>query len=768
MGRSFREAINTATVYTIKLPSGGAFRPDLMYPFMSRMAQSGRMMFRIAADYSSIRFQVVDVQEDTTAGAVKNIALASYPQAAVTEEPLATRPFTRPFQRWVLLFTQHNPFIAPIRYPSQLKGYDPLVTLTNLLSDLWPDEYVTYTLYVGKPNVKLLEEAQKLLERPDWQVWGGILAGAALNMDLNVTKQKYAAELNNLYIQKVTRSVLYPCYIMVEIDSPYNDRFISLGTGAESTFSELSSEFQYLAYYSQTQVFGDINSQSDMDKLGTIPLLLSWQSGVGDLFQQVRSVFNADELASLWHLPYEDFIAPNIARVSSRLVRVPTVVRDNNKGVYLGDNEYAGTNNPVYMRSEDRSTHMIITGRTQMGKSTLIHNLVHQNIEAGHGVAVVDPHGTLIENILRYSIPPERLDDVVVWDLADLEYPPPLNLLAVPDGVDRIDAASQIMKVFETLEKGFAETRMAGSLSDTLEILIFEKGATLRDISRLFSDDKFRAHVLENVDNPATFDFWDEFEEMRPSEQRDLAKPLNHRLRRLYKNRTLYPIICHPDPLDFASLIEQNKIILVSLQTAKGASLSDRELEFLGALMISQIQLAVMADAAKKPFYVYIDEAERFVTTAVDEVLSQAAKRNLSLTLANQYLGQLEGKTLDAVIGNVGAMIFFQIGEKDARTVAPYMRKSLTVDDMVSLDAYHAATIMRFQGHQLPPFTILTRPRPKAVTTPDPTAHIRALSRKKYNPRSRNEVIEWLNERYPQEFKKRRAKKDDDFTEPAN
>lgn len=593
----------------------------------------------------------------------------------------------------------------------------------------------------------------------------GLSVAFNANIDFTLPKDKYIPELQKIFEAKMN-DVLYPCFVMVEIDATDPDRFYALGTGVEGTFRELSSQFQYLGFYEMDKTIYDINSAADMDRTGTIPLIISWQEGRNDLYQQVQNVFNAHELASLWHFPYEDFVAPNIARVSSRHVRIPTALRDNKVGIYLGDNEYAGAKKPVYMLHEDRATHMIITGRTQMGKSTLIHNLVHQDIAEGHGVAVIDPHGTLIENILKSSIPAHRVDDVVVWDLADLDYPPSLNLLAVPDGVDRIDAASQIMKVFETLEKGFGEARMAGSLSDALEALIFEKGATLRDISRLFSDEAFRAHVLENVDNPATFDFWDEFEDMQPREQRDLAKPLNHRLRRLYKNRTLYPIICHPDPLDIAGLIAQNKIILVSLQPAKGASLSDRELEFVGALMMSQIQLAVMAGAAKTPFYVYIDEAERFVTTAVDEVLSQAAKRNLSLTLANQYLGQIEGKTLDAVIGNVGAMIFFQIGEKDARTIAPYVRKSLIVDDMVSLDAHHAAVIMRFQGHQLPPFTIETRPRPMVVT-PDPTAHIRSRSRSQYTPKSRAEVLKWLNDRYPQEFKKRKAKKEDDFTEPV-
>lgn len=151
---SVRSSLARAVTYTIKLPRDEPFRSELIYSTMQRICQNGKMLFRIVADHSAIQFQVMDMSEYASADAIKNVVLASYPQAEVTAEPYVARSFKRPCKRWVLLFHQIAPFVAPIRYPTELKGYDPLVTLTNMLSDLWPDEYVTYSVFVGETSPK--------------------------------------------------------------------------------------------------------------------------------------------------------------------------------------------------------------------------------------------------------------------------------------------------------------------------------------------------------------------------------------------------------------------------------------------------------------------------------------------------------------------------------------------------------------------------------------------------------------------------------------
>src|SRR5258706_13546398 len=144
---------------------------------------------------------------------------------------------------------------------------------------------------------------------------------------------------------------------------------------------------------------------------------------------------------------------------------------------------------------------MLVVGRTGVGKSTFLHHLIRQDIANGSGVAVIDPHGDLVRDILMCSIPDSRKDDVVVWDLADTEHPPPLNLLAIPKDMDRDKAASQIMGTFEKVEPGFGATRMAGDLSMALEALMVEKQPTLRDVRKLFVDPDYRNNLIEQLDN---------------------------------------------------------------------------------------------------------------------------------------------------------------------------------------------------------------------------------------------------------------------------
>lgn len=766
-GRTLAQSLSSATVYTIRLPQGEAWRPELAYSFMLRMAQSGRMLFRIAADYSAIRFQIVDVREDASDDMVKGAVLATYPQAEVEAEPLAERPFVKPFHRWIVLFRQGVNFVAPIRYPVELKDYDPLVSLTNLIGELQPDEYVSYLCYVGKHDPKLRDEAKKILERPDWQIWATGMAGAAFDMNLWMPKERFTPELQKIFYRKLN-DVLYPTYLIAQIDTPSYERFLSLGSGIENTLYEMSSELQGIVFYDTDQTTHEINSEADMQRHSALSLLLAWSQGTNDLYKHVRCVFNVSELATLWHLPHEDFIAPTIARISGRRVRIPAILRDKREGICLGDNVYAGTNTPVYMRHEDRSTHMIVVGRTGVGKSTFLHNLIEQDIAAGSGVAVLDPHGDLIRDILHCSIPENRMDDVVLWDLADMQNPPPLNLLAIPKGVERDKAAAQVMAVFEKVEEGFGATRMAADLSMALELLMAEPNPTLRDVRKVFVDEQYRAKLMEELENDIAYEFWEDFDNLSLREQQTRSAPILTRVQRLYKNQTLYPIICHPDPLDFSALIAQNKIILISLQQTEQSMLDEREVELLGAFMISQFQMAVMARAATQPFYLYVDEAQRFTTTAIDRIFAEARKRKLALILANQHLGQLEGKTLEAVMENVGAMVFFQCGERNAHMIAPYMRPSFSVEDMVQLDLHQAGVVMRYKGAQLPAFSLQTRPAPLPDIDAIPVGlenRIRELSRSKYTQKTAAEVLEWLDHRYPRSKGRKKEAASEEFTE---
>jgi hypothetical protein len=396
--------------------------------------------------------------------------------------------------------------------------------------------------------------------------------------------------------------------------------------------------------------------------------------------------------------------------------------------------------------------------------------MIQHDISQGRGVAVLDPEGRLVEDILRYSIPSERMSDVLVWDLANRDYPPPLNPLAVAEEVNRHDSAAELMDIFERIEPKFATTRMASTLSDVLETLMGIPDATFKDMRKLFMDDVYRHEFIEDLEDDAAYEFWVDYDEMPPGQRRDLITPVLHRLRRFYRGPIMQPIMCHPKALDINGLIAKNKIILVSLQPAKGARVAEWQQDLLGSIFVSLFEAAASMDAAKDPYYLYVDEADRFVTTSIDTLYKRARKRNIHLTLATQYLNQLAGKTLDAIIGNTGAIVAFKCGDPDARALSPYMKPSFSPDDLVQFDRFQAAVFMKYKAQQQPAFNIETEDLPQKASDPAEAAKrastIRQTSIGQYTPTHRDEISQWLKERYPRHQRSRQSSRepgDEDF-----
>jgi hypothetical protein len=309
---------------------------------------------------------------------------------------------------------------------------------------------------------------------------------------------------------------------------------------------------------------------------------------------------------------------------------------------------------------------MAVFGMTGTGKTNLLHTLIAQDIANGKGVCVVDPLGNLVQNILRFSVPKERERDVVLLDVANQQYPPPFNILSLPDeaGVDQ--ASSRVLSILAKIFPDMPGTRWADTLAMALLTLRVETKPIIRDVNRILSDTVYRDRLLGNIDNEAIHEFWEEFERKSPGMQEELTEPVKRRLRAFYGNPYFYPISCHPQGLDFATMLQKGKIILVSLGIDE-AKLTVYERRLLGALVISQIQMAATKRACEKNgFYLFVDEAQEFITTSLPTMLTQARQFNLSLTLANQYLKQLVGETLEAVRGDVGTFAFFQLGDEDA------------------------------------------------------------------------------------------------------
>jgi hypothetical protein len=464
-------------------------------------------------------------------------------------------------------------------------------------------------------------------------------------------------------------------------------------------------------------------------------------------------ILSPSEVGALWHLPNEQCRTPQIIWAKGRHAPAPISIVRNQDGVLLGESVQLGRTAQVRIPYADRVTHAFVNGKTGVGKSTLLHHLIHQDIANGKGLALFDPHGALVQNILRTSVPVERERDVVVLDFWQTEHPPPLNPFSLPDGVPRDVISSQIMGVLKKLfADQWSRTRMETAIYSALVALLDEPQATPRDIPRLFIDPAFRQRLLRQVTDPVALEYWhDEFEQHSRGVQRQVAEPVLSRMRIFYRNASVRNMVCHPFQLDIGEIIRRRRILLISLASDHART----EQHNLAAMLLATIQMTAMgrratAAGARTEFYLYIDEVQEFLTTSLPEALSQMRKFGLSLTACTQFLGQLRGALLESILGNVGTAVLFACGPNDARALAPVVEPALTPDDLVNLDRFTAAVKMQLSGRTMSSFTVSASP-PLAIPEDahEREQRIRQYSIDQYTPWTRAEVETWLEQRYP-------------------
>jgi hypothetical protein len=739
-------------VYTITLPKSSRWEAQKAFHLMEQLLYGcDGLVFRIKADCNRIEWQIVDLAERPPEG-MRRAIQATYPEAEVQISDLP--PYAHhdePFERVVIPYRPvTDVFVAPIKHVDKLGDADPLAAITQTMAALRPGEQIIYSVFVTGLLPDAYQEGEKLIIRPvyDGSLWGFIRPQKV---------DRYIPEQQRVFVDKLERA-LYQSYLMIQIDTPYPERLASLLTIDNQTVLFDCPEFNGLRWYAINNTLEQVrvtDGETDLltSALGMFLAFGSQEHQTKDLLKlrhDTRFVLEPRELAALWHLPHSGFSAANIAWMKAAQVELPTAMKGKRKGTRLGVNLYAGRTEEVYLPDEDRRTHGLVVGKTRVGKTNFLHHLVHQDIARGYGVVVFDPHNHLVQGVLESSIPDHRLRDVVVLDLANTDCPLPLNPMR---GIQSDVALGRVLNVLHALYDDLTEMpQTADALENALMTLLGDSEATLRDVNRLFLDDAYRLQVLSKIDDDVAEEFWQaDFGSMGEHQQKQISAPVVRRIRAFYRNKVLRSILCHPDGIDFANLIRQRKIILISLKTADDL-MPTNEQRLIGSLLMARLQMAVMNGAAMAaPVNIYVDETQHFVTTTMDKLFSESQKFNASLTVANQYLKQLHGSTWDAVKGNIGMLVAFQAGgDDDARELAHYTRPNFTADDLLNLSKYQAAAWLRYNGEQQPAFSLqpLT-----PIPTPDDgqrrAMRIRQLSQAQYTPKSQAEVLAWLRARYP-------------------
>ncbi|MFH1766583.1 MAG: type IV secretion system DNA-binding domain-containing protein, partial [Patescibacteria group bacterium] len=437
-------------------------------------------------------------------------------------------------------------------------------------------------------------------------------------------------------------------------------------------------------------------------------------------------VMNTEELASLWHLPLASTETPNIRWMLSRSAPVPPEVPQAGD-LHLGYNQYRGIKTQVYANDSDRRRHFYIVGKTGTGKSYFLRYQVLQDIKAGKGVAVVDPHGDLVDDIMG-SIPKDRIDDVVYFNPSDVERPMGLNMLEAPDENMRDFAVQEMISIFYMLfPPEMIGPMFEHSMRNFMLTLMadLENPGTLAEIPRMISDNEFQKKWIAKVTDPVVRSFWeDEMANTSDYHKSETMGYLSSKVGRFVENAMMRNIIGQSrSAFNFREIMDNGKILLVNL--SKGQT-GEVNANLLGLILVSKLQMAAFTRAnipeeERRDFFLYIDEFQNFITPSIATILSEARKYKLNLILAHQYMGQLvkDGKTeiRDAVLGNVGNMFVSRVGPEDTEVLGKVFEPTFSPYDLMNTDKYTWNTKLIVDNSQAKPFTLKTeapeKPNPK-------------------------------------------------------
>ncbi len=341
------------------------------------------------------------------------------------------------------------------------------------------------------------------------------------------------------------------------------------------------------------------------------------------------------------------------------------------------------------IKAKDRTRHVYVIGKTGMGKSTLLENMAVQDIKNGEGMAFIDPHGKTADLLLEY-VPPERVKDVVYFAPFDTDFPISFNVLEAVDADKRHLVVSGLMSTFKKIWQDAWSARMEYILTNTLLALLEYPGATLLGVNRMLAEKDFRKDVIDHVTDISVKNFWiKEFANYTERMAAEAVPAIQNKIGQFTANALIRNMIGQPtSSFNIRKLMDDRKILIINLSKGK---IGESNANLLGGMLITKIYLAAMsrADIPERTlktmpnFYLFVDEFQSFANESFADILSEARKYKLNLTIAHQYIEQMEEEVRAAVFGNVGTMIVFRVGAYDAEVLEKEYAPTFTAEDIV-------------------------------------------------------------------------------------
>ncbi len=429
-------------------------------------------------------------------------------------------------------------------------------------------------------------------------------------------------------------------------------------------------------------------------------------------FSRSISILSSEELATIFHFPNKTVETPHVKWLKAKTAPVAAEVPQEG-GTFIGYGYYRGVKRSVNIDLEDRRRHVYIIGKTGVGKSELLKEMIKQDIKAGHGVCVMDPHGDLIDDTLRF-IPPERAEDVIYFDPSDTERPMGLNLLEAKTEDQKHFMTTAIInlmyKLYDPQRTGIIGPRFEHAVRNAMLTVMSVPGSTFIEIMRILTDPKFVQELLPHVDDPIVRRYWtDQIAQTSDFHKSEVLDYITSKFGRFVTNKTMRNIIGQSDSaFDFRDIMDSGKILLINLSKGK---LGEENSSFLGLVLVPKILVAAMSrqeipEPDRRDFFLYVDEFQNFATPDFATILSEARKYHLNLTVANQFIGQMDEEVKNAIFGNVGTLMSFRVGVTDASYLQREFQPTFSENDLINVERFHAYMKTTVHNEPVAPFSV--------------------------------------------------------------
>lgn len=690
--------MNEVSTFLIKIPRGSDITPEPAQTFLAALTQmnsvtnwerlTGKvpqvMSLEIVLSEQKIRF-LLTCDKDL-APFVEAQLLSNYPLALMEQivDPLLELQAPLHVQTIGLKKGNYYPILT---YPS-FQDVDPLSSLLSVLAKAHPGEFV------------IIQFALESISGT-WQSHGyGMIEKGIVEKTADGGKTRKALPDETIIKEKVS----FPGFAVS----------VRIGASNKTTLTAIKSAF-------------GVYNKTDGNSIGNkkYPFLARKDNFTDLQSRQVRfgDIFNIHEIATLWHLPGEKIKTGSIIWGNSVLSEAPdnlpaamdmTEIQKNDVN-FFAKTHYKNTEAVFGIHDKDRGRHIWVVGKTGTGKSTLIANMVIDDIKKGRGVGVIDPHGDLVDTVLEY-IPANRINDVILFNPADREYPVVINPLEVKNKEEGELVVSGLMSVFTKIWANVWSARMEYMMRNSLMTLTEVPDATLGDVLTLMANPKYRDKVVKGIEDEALKNFWlTEYNKMPDRLQKEAIAPIQNKVGQFITSPMIRRIIGRPhSTIDLKEAMDSKKIFLANLSQGR---LGEDNATLLGATLITKFQLAAMSrvdinESARVPFNLFVDEFQNFATESFVKILSEARKYRLNLMLANQYMAQIPDEVLNAILGNVGSIISFRTGADDAGILHKEFGEVFSEKDLVNLANFRIATRLMIDNHSSRPFLAGTLPLP--------------------------------------------------------